>query len=118
LDWGFVDHPPLSIVILAAVRALLGDSLLAIRLLPVLLGGITVILTGLMAREMGGGRSAQGLAAVAALTTLVNLALCSYYSMNAIDWVGPSPYLSPRLNGADRRVWLLLASSWPVCSTS
>src|SRR4030095_15874479 len=32
LDWGYVDHPPLSIAVLALVRALLGDSLLAPRL--------------------------------------------------------------------------------------
>jgi len=28
LDWGFVDHPPLSIALLGGVRALIGDSLL------------------------------------------------------------------------------------------
>ena len=32
LDWGYVDHPPLSIAVLWAVKALLGDSLPAIRL--------------------------------------------------------------------------------------
>src|SRR5262245_21571119 len=63
LDWGFVDHPPLSIAILGGAHALLGDSLFAIRLLPALLGGATVFLAGLIAREMGGGRAAQGLAA-------------------------------------------------------
>jgi hypothetical protein len=30
LDWGYVDHPPLSIIALAGVRGLLGDSLLVI----------------------------------------------------------------------------------------
>lgn len=113
LDWGFVDHPPLSIVVLGAVRALLGDSLLAIRVLPALLGGLTVMLTGLMAREMGGGRSAQGLAALATLTTLVYLATCSFYSMNAIElglWTVAMYLLLRILNGADRRLWLLLGA--------
>jgi hypothetical protein len=85
LDWGFVDHPPLSIAVLAAVRALLGDSLPAIRLLPALLGAATVVLTGILARQMGGGRVAQGVAALAALACPVYLALSNYYSMNAIE---------------------------------
>ena len=56
LAWGYVDQPPLSIAVLAAVRALLGDSLLAVRLVPALLGGTLVVLGGLLARALGGGR--------------------------------------------------------------
>ena len=111
LDWGFVDHPPLSIAILGGVRALLGDSLFAIRVVPALLGGTTVVLTGLMAREMGGGRAAQGLAGLAALTNLVHLALDSFYSMNAIEiavWAVAMLLVLRIVNGGDRRHWLLL----------
>jgi hypothetical protein len=36
LAWGYVDQPPLSIGLLAASRALLGDSLVALRTLPAL----------------------------------------------------------------------------------
>ena len=49
LAWGYVDHPPLSIAVLAAVRALLGDSLPALRILPALAGAITVVLFGVLA---------------------------------------------------------------------
>src|SRR5258706_12150879 len=41
LDWGYVDHPPLSIAVLALTRRLLGDSLLAIRLPAALAGAPT-----------------------------------------------------------------------------
>jgi len=51
LDWGYVDHPPLSIVVLAAVRGLLGDSLLVVRLAPALLFGLLVWLAACLARE-------------------------------------------------------------------
>ncbi|TMA33286.1 MAG: glycosyltransferase family 39 protein [Deltaproteobacteria bacterium] len=105
------DHPPLSIAILGGVRALLGDSLFAIRVVPALLGGTTVVLTGLMAREMGGGRAAQGLAGLAALTNLVHLALDSFYSMNAIEialWAVAMLLVLRIVNGGDRRHWLLL----------
>src|SRR5215472_9784294 len=67
LDWGYVDQPPLIAVLTKVVRLLLGDSLPAIRLLPALAGAGTVLLGGLMARELGGRRFAQGIAALAVL---------------------------------------------------
>ncbi|MFH0919296.1 MAG: hypothetical protein V1913_02955, partial [Fibrobacterota bacterium] len=36
LAWGYVDHPPLAIFLLKLNRLILGDSLLALRLLPAL----------------------------------------------------------------------------------
>ncbi len=85
LSAGYVDHPPLSVLVLALVRATLGDSLLAIRLVPALLGAATVVVTGLLVRELGGGRWASGLAMTAALISPVHLALGHFYSMNAFD---------------------------------
>src|SRR5262245_4815592 len=49
LAWGYVDHPPLSIVILALTRRLLGDSVVAIRAPLAIAGGIAVLLTGRLA---------------------------------------------------------------------
>jgi 4-amino-4-deoxy-L-arabinose transferase-like glycosyltransferase len=85
LALGYVDHPPLSILLLWLSRAALGDSLLAIRFLPAVAGAVTVYLTGLMARELGGGRSAQLLAALATFVAPVFLALSHFFSMNAFD---------------------------------
>jgi len=53
LDFGYVDQPPLSILLLRFSEALFGDSLLAIRVLPALAGAATVALTGLIAHELG-----------------------------------------------------------------
>ena len=85
--WGYVDHPPLSIAVLAAVRAALGESLLALRLPAALAGALTVFLTGLIARAMGGGRGAQLVAALAVAITPQLMAISSFYSMNAIEMV-------------------------------
>jgi hypothetical protein len=85
LAWGYVDQPPLSIFILAINRLLLGDSIFALRLLPALAGALTVIITGLMVRQLGGGRFAQALAALAVIITGVYLSLNSFYSMNSFD---------------------------------
>src|SRR5215211_1574519 len=46
---------------------MLGDSPVALRLFPSLAGALVVVLSGLMARSLGGGRFAQGLAALATL---------------------------------------------------
>ena len=111
LAWGYVDHPPLSIAILALVRATLGDSLVALRLLPALAGGATIVIAGLMARELGGGRVAQGLAGLAALVAPVYLAIDAFYSMNAFEpalWALAAYLLLRIQNGAAPRVWLLL----------
>ena len=85
LAWGYVDHPPLSIAVLALDRAALGDSRLAMRLVPALAGTAVVLLTGWLARELGGGRVAMVLAAIAALVAPDYLAVNHYYSMNALD---------------------------------
>jgi hypothetical protein len=85
LDWGYVDQPPLSLYILSLNRWILGDSLFALRFLPALAGSATVLLTGLMARELGGHRFAQALAATASIICLSFLAAGTYYSMNCFD---------------------------------
>ena len=82
---GYVDHPPLSVFVLAAVRAVLGESLLALRLTPALLGAGTVALVGAMAKRLGGGRWALILAMTGALVAPQYLALDHFYSMNAFD---------------------------------
>jgi 4-amino-4-deoxy-L-arabinose transferase-like glycosyltransferase len=46
LNWGYVDQPPLSITLLWLNRAIFGDSLFSLRLLPAVAGTVTVILTG------------------------------------------------------------------------
>ena len=111
LDWGYVDHPPLSVAALWLVRALLGDSLLALRLLPSLLLGLLVLQAALLAREYGGGRYAQALAGLSILAAPQLLALAGTYSMNSLDlafWAGGA-LLVARLSRLDRpRLWLPL----------
>jgi hypothetical protein len=84
-DFGYVDHPPLSIWLLGAWQALFGDSLAALRLLPALLGAASVVLGGVLARELGGRSSSQILTAVVVAIAPVNLVVHGYYSMNAVD---------------------------------
>src|SRR3954447_20709897 len=61
LAWGFVDMPPLFPAVTALVRALFGDSLFVTRRAPALSGAALVLLPGLMPRDRGGRRFAQGI---------------------------------------------------------
>jgi hypothetical protein len=85
LAFGYVDQPPLSIAILAINRWILGDSLQALRFLPSLVGAGVVILAASMTRRMGGGRFAQGLAALSIAAAPVLMGSWRTYSMNAFD---------------------------------
>ncbi len=62
-----MDFPPEIAVLAKASRALFGDTLFAVRFFPAVAGALLVVLTGLLTRELGGGRRAQGLAMLAVL---------------------------------------------------
>ena len=64
LAWGYVDQPSFSIAMVGLSRVLFGNSQFGLRLFPALTDGACVVLTGLIARELGGSRFAQGLAAL------------------------------------------------------
>ncbi|GIW40305.1 MAG: hypothetical protein KatS3mg076_0882 [Candidatus Binatia bacterium] len=109
LAWGYVDHPPLSIAVLALTRRLFGDSVLAIRLPAVLAGGFLVFLAGCLARRMGGAAFAQGLAALTVLAMPLVLAVDSFYSMNAFDlvfWTAGAYLFVLRVDRQDTRLWI------------
>ena len=85
LAWGYVDHPPLSIGLLALWRFLFGDGLAIMRLVPALAHALTVLVVGRLARDLGGGRFAQALACLAAVLAPGLLGTASVYSMNSLD---------------------------------
>ena len=110
LAWGYVDHPPLSIALLALVRATLGDSILALHLLPALAVAGSVFLTGLMARRLGAGTFGQALAALAAVVTPIYMIQAGTYSMNPFDllfWCLGVYVILGILKSGDPKGWLL-----------
>ena len=111
LAFGYVDHPALSIVPLWIVRALVGDSLVAARLLAALASGAMVAVVGVTARDMGGGRFAQTLAMVCAAVAPVYLAIGSFYSMNVFDvlmWAIAAWFVVRLVNAPTLSKWIAL----------
>ncbi len=116
-SWGYVDQPPLSILFLAAWRALFGASAASLMVPPALCGAAVVVLVGLLARRFGGGPAAQGLACIAAAVAPIWVGMTGYYSMNAFDillWTLAATILAEILEGdpgrAPGRLWLLLGA--------
>lgn len=113
LAWGFVDLPPLFPAIVAALRAVLGDSLLAVRLLPALAGAALVVITGLIARDLGGRRFAQGIAALGVLAAPIWMLIHSIDTMNELEplfWTGGA-WIVLRIVRDDRpRLWPLFGA--------
>jgi len=109
LDWGYVDQPPLIAVITWLVRSVLGDSLPALRLLPAVAGTALVLLTALIARELGGKGFAQGLAALSVLVAPGFLALDSLLTMNVFEplfWLGCAYLLIRIIKTGNTKLWI------------
>src|SRR5262249_16061983 len=109
LAFGYVDQPPLSILLLRLSEVLLGSSLFAIRLLPGLAGAVTVAITGLIAREVGGRGLVIALSCGGSLCALFNLAVGNFFSMNAFEplfWMACIYLLGRIINGGSPILWL------------
>jgi hypothetical protein len=109
LDWGYVDFAPLVALLARLSRLLLGDSLHAIRLLPALAQGAEILLTGLIAKELGGRRFAVLLACLCVLLAPVVLGNATRLSMNPLEplfWMGCVYFLLRAVNGDQPRLLL------------
>jgi hypothetical protein len=109
LDWGYVDQPPLIALVAWLTRHLFGTSLFAVRLIPALAGFVLVWLTGLIARELGGGRFAQGLAALCTACAGVYLILYHLLTMNAFEpllWMACAYVVIRIIKTGNQKLWL------------
>jgi hypothetical protein len=110
LAWGYIDHPPLAPLLLTGVQATLGESTVALRLLPALAGAGTVLLVGLTARRMGGTLAAQTIAALSIIAVPVYGVMFGFYSMNAFEvllWAGTAYVVVVLLADDQPNLWLL-----------
>jgi hypothetical protein len=108
LDWGYVDQPPLIALVAWFARHVFGNSLLGLRFLPALAGAVLVWLTGKLTREMGGGRFAQGFAALAVLASPVFLLFHHWLTMNAFEpliWLGAALCVVRAINTGRPTYW-------------
>jgi 4-amino-4-deoxy-L-arabinose transferase-like glycosyltransferase len=110
LALGYTDYPPLTPVIARLVQVVAPESLVALRFTTVLAGSVVVVLAALIARELGGGRRAQLLAALFAVLSPMLLAgnfIFETVSFDQLIWALLIWIVARLLAGGDRRLWLL-----------
>jgi hypothetical protein len=104
-----MDFPPAIALIANAVRATLGDSLPALRLVPAITGTLLLIAAGLIARELGGGARAQTIAALGVLASPLFLRSANLFQPVVLDqltWTA-ALYALVRLCREPARSWWL-----------
>ncbi len=112
LAWGFVAYPPVTPFFGRLSLFLFGTSLTGFRFFAAVAEAVAVILTGLMARELGGRRGAQLVAAAAAIPfCLAGGALMQYVSFDYLFWVLTAYFVVRLLNSEDPRWWLAIGST-------
>src|SRR2546430_10276476 len=109
LDFGYVDLAPLSAFLLRSELMLFGSSLFALRIFPALASALTIVLTGILTRELGGRAWAIALACTSMLGSLFFLAVGNFYSPDVYEplfWTGAVYLLCRIINGVSSRTWL------------
>lgn len=109
LAFGYVDQPPLAPALARAQTALLGVAPWAVRVVPALATGVTAVLAGLLARELGGRRQAQTWSAAAIGGSGFVLTVGHLLSTAAFDfafWLGLIVIVARLLRTQGPRWWV------------
>lgn len=113
LAWGFVAYPPLTPFIGSIELALFGTSLVGFRFFSALAQSVVMVIAGLMAKELGGSRKAQILAAAGAgigILTLIQGALFQYVAFDFLWFVLLAYFTIRLLKSDDPRWWLAMGA--------
>jgi 4-amino-4-deoxy-L-arabinose transferase-like glycosyltransferase len=108
-----MDFPPAIAILSEVQRFVLGDSLFALRFVPAVASTALVVLAALLARELGGGRFAQGFAALAVVGSVFFQRAGNLFQPVILDavWWTIGCYVLLRLcrgDGPERRWWIIL----------
>lgn len=114
LAWGYVIYPPVTPFLGRVELELFGVSLQGFRFFPALAHGLALLLTGLSARELGGKREAQLVAASAVAVAGHSLFIGSFLSYTSLDyplWVLVAYFVIRLLKSEDPRWWLAIGAA-------
>jgi hypothetical protein len=110
--WGYVAYPPMTPFFARLSLDLFGTSIAGFRFFASLAQALAIILTGLMAREMGGGVRAQVLAGAAQVPYALGAgALMIYNSFDNICWILAAWFVVKLLRSEDARWWVAVGAA-------
>jgi hypothetical protein len=113
MDWGFVAYPPLTPFVEHVSLALFGISCTWLRLGSVIAQSMALVLTGLMARELGGGRLAQVAATVSVALSVLPMFEGTEFQYSSFDylwWVAIAYFVARLLKSENPRWWLAIGA--------
>ena len=108
-QWGYVDQPPLIPFLTHISRAVLGDSLRAIRFIPALASSLLVVQAAVVARELGGRRYALLLTALCVALAPQYLSNGGLLSTNMLEpnlWLGCAYFVILAIKRNDPHYWI------------
>jgi hypothetical protein len=109
LQWGYVDQPPLIPFLTHISRAVLGDSLRAIRFIPALASSLLVVQAATVARKLGGRRYALLLTALCVALAPQYLSNGGLLGTNILEpnlWLGCAYFVILAIKRNDPRYWI------------
>src|SRR5215471_21259332 len=112
LAWGYVAYPPVTPFFGWLSLHVFGTSLSGFRFFASLAAGVAIVLTGLMARELGGGRGAQLFAACGVAPMVIATGtLMQYASFDYLAWAAVAFFMARLCRTSDPRWWLAVGAS-------
>ena len=113
LDWGYVPYPPLTPLLEHILLSIFGVSMVGLRLFSVLAQTAAIIVGGLMARDLGGGRLAQATSALAIAFAPISLfggTEFQYTSFDYLWWILIAWSVIRLLKTGNPRWWLAIGA--------
>src|SRR5215472_10245570 len=109
LQWGYVDQPPLIPFLIHISRAVIGDSLRAIRFIPALASSLLVVQAAATARVLGGRWYALVLTAICVALAPQYLSNGGLLGTNCLEpnlWLGCAQFVILAIKRNDPRYWI------------
>jgi len=100
--WGYPDQPPLVPLLATAWYQLVHGSLWAFRVIPAVLAGLIVVVTGLTSAALGGARRDQVASAAVAAVSVVVVAVGRLFSTTTFDVLLTSTLVLLLIRALDR----------------
>jgi hypothetical protein len=109
LDWGFVPYPPMTAFLEHISMSIFGLSIVGLRLFSVLAQASAIVVTGFMARELGGNRLAQIAASLSIALSALPIFEGTEFQYSSFDylWWVLAAYFFIRILGTDNPKWWL-----------
>ncbi len=114
LDWGFVPYPPFTAFVERIGLSIFGVSMVGLRLFSVSAQSAAIVVTGLRARELGGGRLAQVAAPLAVALSPLSLFEGTEFQYTTFDylwWVLIAYFVIRLLKTENPRWWLAIGAA-------